>query len=394
MKRAAVVGALFLMSVLFYVDRAAMSSAIEPMSKELGFSLQRQGFIMSMFALGYALAQIPGGWMADRFGPRLVLTGCVIGWSVFTGLTGLAWSLVALVVVRFLFGVAEAGALPACARVFFNWLPARERGRANGISFSGMRLGAALSFPLFAWMLGTWTWRQCFLIFGAAGVVWGVFWYVGFRDHPAEPPEKALEAAAPRTYGRILATPGMILNMVQYFAGNFTFFICLSWMLPYLKKQYALTADQAAGYAMVPLLFATGSLWITGFLVDGLYRSRWRSWSRRLPAILGFGLAVGGLLALTQAKTPWGAVACFTVATFGADMTISPSWQYCVDIGGKISGTVSGTMNMVGNVGSFVSANVFPWLLSLTGSASTYFTVAAALNAAAILCWLGMRPPK
>jgi ACS family glucarate transporter-like MFS transporter len=183
-----------------------------------------------------------------------------------------------------------------------------------------------------------------------------------------------------------------MLAMAQYFASNFTFFIGLSWMLPYLQERFRMGAAEAGGYAMIPLLFAAGSQWTSGYLVDLLYRRGNRRWSRRLPAMIGFGVAVAGLCAIPAAETPAAVVACFTLAVFGTDMTISPSWAFCVDIGGKGSGAVSGAMNMVGNIGSFVSASTFPVLLKLTGSASAYFWTAAALDVAALFCWLAMRP--
>jgi ACS family glucarate transporter-like MFS transporter len=183
----------------------------------------------------------------------------------------------------------------------------------------------------------------------------------------------------------------MALAMTQYFASNFTFFICLSWMLPYLKKQYRLGDAEAAAYAMAPLLLGTASQWITGWLVDRLYRTRWRAWSRRAPAMAGFALAAAGVLAVTRASTPEVAVLCFTLAAFGADMTISPSWVFCADVAGRNAGGVSGAMNMLGNLGSFVSANAFPYLNGLTGSAAAYFHLAAALNAVAVWCWFRMR---
>jgi ACS family glucarate transporter-like MFS transporter len=107
----------------------------------------------------------------------------------------------------------------------------------------------------------------------------------------------------------------------------------------------------------------------------------------------GFALAAAGVFGVTLVESPAAAVACFTVATFGADVTISPSWAYCMDIGGRNSGAVSGSMNMVGNLGSFVSANAFPYLYTLTGSANTYFRTAALLNVISILCWFWMRSP-
>src|SRR5262249_33290931 len=140
-----------------------------------------------------------------------------------------------------------------------------------------------------------------------------------------------------------------------------------------------------------PLLFGATSQWIAGWLVDRIYQSPLRAWSRRLPGIIGFGLAVAGLLAVTRAGTPDTAVLCFTLAVFGADMTISPSWVFCADVAGPNAGSVSGAMNMLGNIGSFVSANAFPYLERVTGSASAYFAVAALLNLFGAYCWFHMR---
>jgi ACS family glucarate transporter-like MFS transporter len=165
-------------------------------------------------------------------------------------------------------------------------------------------------------------------------------------------------------------------------------------MLPYLQKQFDLTLSEAAGYAMIPLVFGGTAQWVAGFLVDYLYRSKLQAWSRRLPAMLGFALAAVAISLVSSMETPWAATAGFALATFGADMTISPSWAYCIDVGGKNSGAVSGSMNMVGNLGSFVSANAFPFLFGLTGSAFAYFGIAALLNVASIVCWQFMRPQK
>jgi ACS family glucarate transporter-like MFS transporter len=350
------------------------------------------GLVFSAFALGYALAQIPSGWYADKVGPRIALTVVVGAWSALTALTGLAWSLASLVAIRFLFGVGEAGAFPGSARAICNWLPAGERGRANGGLFSGSRLGAAFAFPLLAWMLAQWHWRTAFFILGLLGAVWAAVWLLWFRDHPAKPlPVLEISGARPIAMGDLFRSRPMALAMAQYFASNFTFFICLSWMLPYLKKQYRLGDAEAATYAMAPLLLGATSQWVTGWMVDRLYRSPWRAWSRRFPAILGFALAALGVLAVTRAATPGVAVLCFTLAAFGADMTISPSWVFCADIAGRNAGSVSGAMNMLGNFGSFVSANAFPYLQGLTGSASTYFLAAAALNLTGIWCWFRMQ---
>ncbi len=392
MKRYAVVFVLFILSMITYVDRVCISAAKEPISTELGLSDAAMGFVFSAFALGYAIAQIPSGWLADKAGPRLALTVVVSLWSVLTVLTGAAWSFVSLVVIRLVFGMAEAGAFPGGARAICNWLPTGERGRANGVLFSGSRIGAAVSFPLLAWMLTRWQWRTSFLLLGGLGAVWAVYWLLWFHDRPAKPlPEEAVSLATGGGLSKILLSRPMALAMFQYFAGNFTFFICLSWMLPYLKRQYHLGDSEAAAYAMAPLLLGATSQWFAGWMVDRIYRSRYRAWSRRVPGIAGFALAAAGIMAVTGADSAGTAAAWFTLAVFGADMTISPSWVFCADIAGKDTGRVSGAMNMLGNIGSFVSANAFPFLERVTGSASAYFLTAAVLNVIAITCWFNMR---
>jgi MFS transporter, ACS family, glucarate transporter len=394
-KRYGVVAALFVLSMITYIDRACISTAKDPIARDLGFSDAQMGLVFSAFALGYALAQIPSGWLADRYGPRLALAAVVAGWSALTALTGAAWSLTSMVVIRFLFGVGEAGAFPGSARAFVNWLPVGERGMANGVLFSGSRVGAALAFPMLVAMVDQWGWRGSFVVLGLVGVGWAVFWLWWFKDHP----EPRLAVAPPATgqaigLREVFRTTAFVAAMAQYFAGNFTFFICLSWMHPYLKRQYGLTDAETAGYAMAPLLVGAVSQWTAGWVVDRLYASRWRAWSRRLPAMAGFAMATGGVLAVSGMETPLGAALAFTAATFGADLTISPSWSYCADVAGKSAGSVSATMNMVGHLGAFLSANAFPWLLGITGSARAYFVVAAVLNVIAVFCWLGMKSTR
>jgi ACS family glucarate transporter-like MFS transporter len=391
MKRYAVVFVLFVLSMMTYIDRVCISAAKEPITAELHMSDAAMGFIFSAWALGYALDQIPSGWLADQAGPRVALTVVVALWSILTALTGSAWSFASLVAIRLGLGMAEAGAFPGAARAICNWLPTGERGRANGVLFSGSRIGAAVSFPLLAWMLNRMSWRTSFLFLGAMGTIWTTFWVLWFRDWPAKPLERdTAPAAEGGGLSKILRSKTMALAMVQYFAGNFTFFICLSWMLPYLKRHYQLGSSQAAAYAMAPLLVGATSQWFAGWFVDRVYRSRLRVWSRRLPGMIGFTLAAAGLVAVTRADSPGVAVACFTLAVFGAEMTISPSWVFCADIAGKDTARVSGAMNMLGNVGSFASANAFPYLERVTGSTSAYFLTAAALNVISIVCWFNM----
>ncbi|MPY86770.1 MAG: MFS transporter [Luteitalea sp.] len=404
--RRLVVALLFVFSFLTIVDRVAISAAKPYMAVELGIDDVAFGLIFGIFALGYALFQIPSGWAADRVGPRAFLAFIVVAWSVFTGVTGAASTIPLLIGIRFLFGAAEAGIYPTASRAIYNWLPRRERGTAQGVLFVGSRLGAAFGLSVVSFIIAIVGWRGTFWLLSVAGFALAALWFAWFRNRPEENPRvSAAELAhiqnhdgeprvAHRGAGASLWTADALLLALQYFASNFTFFIAFSWLLPYLHAHYGLSAAEAGAYASLPLYFGAIGNWVSGVLVDRIYRQgHWRR-SRRLPAIAGFLLGAAGLLAAPSMPTVLGAVICFSIATFGVDMTLSPSWTACQDIAGPRTGVLSGSMNMFGNLGSFVSSITFPVLLQTTGSAATYFYVAAMLNVAAICCWWWLRPNR
>ena len=146
------------------------------------------GWVLSIFALGYALFQVPSGIAGDKYGPRKVLTVVVTLWSIFTAFTGLAWSYTSMLVVRFLFGAGEAGAFPNMARAIYSWIPVKERGITQGINFSGSRIGSAFALPLVAWLITAIGWRMSFYVLGGIGVLWSLAWYWFFRDNPEDHP--------------------------------------------------------------------------------------------------------------------------------------------------------------------------------------------------------------
>ncbi len=408
-KRYWLVVGMFLLSMLLYVDRVCISSAKGEIQRDLHLSETQMGWVLSVFALGYALFQVPTGMMADRLGPRKVLSGVVTFWSLFTALTAAASGYTSMLVCRFLFGAGEAGAFPGCARAVYSWIPMSERGLVQGVTFSGARFGAAFSLPVIAWTVSHLGWRASFVILGLIGIAWAAFWCCWFRDdpklHPRISPDELdlilrtrQQSAGPDevvpslTAGMLCRSRNVWLLMWQYFCSNFTFFFALSWLFPYLRSRYHLEMVQAGFYAAAaPLAGAFGN-WTAGALIDIIYRrGRWTA-SRRFPAMLGFALATTGLILSIQMDTPLGAVVFLSLAAFGADMTIAPSWSVCVDIGRQHAGTVSGTMNMAGNLGSFITALAFPYLLKWSGTYDTFFYVGAGLNAVAMVAWMFTQP--
>jgi ACS family glucarate transporter-like MFS transporter len=366
------------------------------------------GWVLSAFALGYALFQVPGGALGDKYGVRKVMTSIMVLWSIFTALTGAAWNYISMLTFRFIFGGAEAGAFPNISRAAFSWVPLKERGIFQGINFSGSRLGAAFALPLVAYLIDAWGWKSIFYFFGIVGIVCAGLFFFLFRNKPEEhsgisqeekdfiienrQKEEPVKRDIPLS--AILGSKNVILAMIQYIGSNFIFFFMLTWLFPYIKAKYDLNLVTTGFYAMLPLLAGAVGNWVSGYTVDAIYKQgKWKL-SRRVPAIIGFVLVVIGILSSLYMDTALGAVLCLSVAIFGADMTLSPSWSFCMDIGKENSGKVSGMMNMAGNLGAFTTALAFPYLVEWTGSTEPFFYVAAFLGLVAIICWLFMDSAK
>jgi ACS family glucarate transporter-like MFS transporter len=252
-------------------------------------------------------------------------------------------------------------------------------------------------------------WRHTFAILGVAGVIFASLWYLLFRNRPEESSmisEKEKEyiitnrqqqdknAAGRLSFSTIIGSGNMWLTMLQYICSNFTFYFTLTWMYPYLKNRFALDGVEAGVLAMVPLVAGAAGNWFSGFMVDYLYRKAPLALSRRIPAITGFVLAAAGMIMMVFANTPQVSIIFLSVAIFGADMTLSPSWAFCIDIGRENAATVSGTMNMAGNLGAFVTIIAFPYMYKWTGGHETFFFICAGLSIIAVAAWLFMKPVK
>jgi hypothetical protein len=177
------------LSFLLYLDRVNLSTAASFVQKELLLSNLELGIAFSAFAYSYLVTQVIGGVIADKFGPRWTLMGCVAIWVVTTIATGFVGSLASLFAVRMALGVGEGAALPASARAIINWIPVGQRGMVQGITHSFSRFGNAVAPPVVALLITLTDWRTSFVIVGILTAVWLVFWYAIFRDHPRDHPD-------------------------------------------------------------------------------------------------------------------------------------------------------------------------------------------------------------
>jgi len=388
-----------LMYLITYLDRVNISAAAPVISKEFGFDKITMGAIFSAFVWAYALFQVPGGWLGDRFGPRSMLTIIVGYWSVMTAATAAATGAVSFIVVRFLFGIGEAGAFPVATRAMQLWYPRRERGFVQGITHSASRLGAAIAPPIVVGIITAFGWREAFYVCGAVGIVWTLWWYLTYRNLPEEhrlvnreelarirgadaqgninPP--AIEARANVPWATLLRSPNMWAIMCAYFTYVYCLWIFLSWLPSYLVDYRHFTLIKVGYLASLPLLAGVVGDTVGGLATDWLLRKTGNAkLARRAVAITGLLGCCACIVPASLVQDPYAAIYLLTASGFFLECTIGPSWAVPMDTGGKYSGTVSGMMNMAGNFGGALSPLVFG-VLAQYGSWQAPFIVAAAL---------------
>jgi MFS family permease len=378
------------LAIITYVDRVCISQAAPTMQEDLGLTKIQMGYAFTAFGWAYALFEIPGGWLGDRIGPRKVLMRVVGMWSLFTVATGWAWNLWSLVVSRFFFGMGEAGCFPNITKAFTNWFPSAERVKAQGILWLSARWGGAFTPLIVGWMLASGGegkfglglhYRWVFLIFGLLGVVWALSFYRWFRDYPKDHPSvSAAELAVigetqhggdhSMPWGKLLASRTVWMLWAQYFFMSYAWYFYITWFPTYLKEQFTGMGDmQRALLACVPLFF--GGI---GSILAGLLSARLDVWlgsiarTRRWLGVLGMGAAGLMLIISMQLQTPVASVLAIGLAALFSDLSMPGSWGACMDVGGRYTGALSGSMNMMGQVGGAIAPMAVPLVLAATNN--------------------------
>jgi sugar phosphate permease len=388
-----------LMYLITYLDRVNISTAAPMISKEFGFDKITMGAIFSAFVWAYAMFQVPGGWLNDRFGPRKVLTIIVAYWSVMTAATAFATGWVSFVVLRFLFGVGEGGAFPGATRAMQLWYPREERGFVQGITHSASRAGAAIAPPIVVGIMSAFGWREVFYICGAVGLVWAIWFFFSYRDLPenhsmvnqaelarirgidssGKTKPANIEARPNVPWGTLLKSPNMWAIMFAYFTYVYCLWIFLSWLPSYLVEFRHFTLIKVGIFASLPLWAGVVGDTVGGLATDWLLKKTGNTkLSRRIVAIVGLLGCTAFIIPASITENAYTAVYCLTASMFFLECTIGPSWSVPMDVGGKYSGTVSGMMNMAGNIGGALSPLVFGVLVQY-GNWQAPFIVAAVL---------------
>jgi ACS family glucarate transporter-like MFS transporter len=400
-----VLGFTLVLAAVAYLDRVCISTAAPAMEADLGLSDVEMGYVFSAFTFAYALMEVPSGWLADRFGPRLMLTRIVIWWSVMTAATGWAAGFVSLFAIRALFGMGEAGCFPSMARVYSRWLPAREHGRAFGLAVMTAAFGGAITQPLVVWMLGRIHWRHTFPIFGLVGVAWAVVWFWWFRNDPHH--HRAVNEAELRLIGTSPPSPhervpwatlfksrNLLRICLMYGGTIYGWYFYLTWLPTYLLRARNFNLKEVGWLAALPLVGLGVGVAAGGWLSDVLMRHYGPRIGRRAPGLIGLPLAAVAIVVAVRTANPMAAALSIAVAATFAALGVAAGWAVCVEIGGRHAGVVSGAMNTFGNLGGTLSPVVVGLCLDKWNSWNAPLLTVAAFYLVAAASWLMIDPAE
>jgi ACS family glucarate transporter-like MFS transporter len=406
------------LALLLYVDRVCIGQAEKAIREELGLNKEQMSWVFGAFTLAYCLFEVPTGYWGDRFGSRRVITRVVLWWTAFTAMTGLAWNVWSLVILRFLFGAGEAGALPNVARIITRWYPVVERGRVRGAVMTISFLGAAIA-PIICAALIYWVgWRVMFLTLGVIGIFWAWGFYSWFRDDPASHPAVnaaeltrirggssenpiAAEHTTRLSHGlswlRVLTSANTWLMGTIMTVVSVLFYTVFQWFPTYLKE--ARQASEMVSGLFTSVVMAAGACGciVGGWVVDAWNRSSFpRLWARRLHGSIAlFGAAVS-LWQLSRAESQVHAVAFCAAALFCAESAIANWWTVVAEISGRYGAALWGLMNSMGGFGVMLATLAIGQFVDAYEKAETppvvvwnwVFGYVAAVLAFGSVCWL------
>ncbi|HEU5408877.1 MAG TPA: MFS transporter [Nitrospira sp.] len=411
------VSVLFLLSAVTYLDRVNLSIAGSSIIGEYHLTELQLGWMLSAFLIGYGLFQAPAGRLADRCGPRLALAGGACWWAIFTVLAtvvprGVASALWILISIRFLLGVGEAILYPASSLFVARWIPITDRGRANGIIFAGVGVGAGVTPPIVAYVMHQDGWRASFWVCASIGLVIGCVWYWLARDNPEEHPRISSSEvlfihrgivdrteASECGYGgtsmiswrEILKSWQVWALTISYFCFGYVAWLFFSWFYIYLATVRGMDLKASAMYAMLPFIaMAVGST-VGGVLSDKITQRWGLRVGRCSTAFAGLALAAVFIIIGSQIRSAGLASLVLSGGAGTLYLAQSSFWSVSADIARGSSGSVSGFMNMGAQVGGALTASLTPWIALHYGWGMS-FAIAGTLSVFGAALWLSVNP--
>lgn len=403
---------LFVLSAVSYLDRVNISIAGGAISDAYHLNNVQLGKVFSAMLIGYALFQTVAGRLADRFGPRRVITAGVVWWGIFTSLTAMVPAKVTgavfiFMAVRFLLGAGEAVIYPSANQFISRWIPTSERGIANGWIFAGVGAGAVLTPVLITRIMLRYGWRSSFWVCACIGFLAAAVWYRIARDTPQEHKKvSASELSLIRSgltsnsdgsaklripWRRVLRSKEVWGVTISYFCYGYVAWIFFSWFYLYLARVRHLELKTSAVYTMMPFLAMLVCCLAGGVLNDRLTKRKGLRIGR--CGVAAFSIALAGVFIGLGSQVASARLASIVLAGGAGALYLSQSsfWSVTADIGGVSAGSVSGLMNMGNQIGAALTAIVTPWVATRF-SWTTSFLVASALCVIGAVSWLLVDP--
>lgn len=374
-----------IVAFLMYLDRICLAEIVKSDSFQRMVPLQpgQVDSVKSSFFWAYALAQVPAGWLSDRFGTRVLISLYIALWSVFTLGTGFCTGFLSLMLMRFGCGLAEAGYYPASSGIMTRWAHIEKRGLASSAIAWGGRVGGALA-PLLTISIiikaGDWRWAGW--LYGSAGLIIAWIYWIVFRDHPRLHP-RCNEAEIQRLAegrGSFLPEPRSrsgfpwkaactssnlwLTNGLQFFTNIGWAFLVLS-LGDYLKNVLHVNDQTGGTMTTVALTIGIIGMPVGGWITDALSRRYGKRLGRMLPMSASKFIAAALYLAAISTTSPWMATVWFGLATFFADLGLPALWTMMQDISGRHQAQLFGWSNMWGNFGAAIQPLLFSYVLRM-----------------------------
>jgi ACS family D-galactonate transporter-like MFS transporter len=385
-------------TMINYLDRTVLGIAAPQLTRELGINAALMGLLFSVFSWSYVAAQIPGGLFLDRFGSKVTYFLSMTFWSLCTLAQGLVHGIGALFAFRLGLGVSEAPCFPTNSRVVATWFPQSERAMATGTYTVGEYIGLAFFSPFLFMLMGAFGWRSLFYVVGGVGLVFGVIWWMFYReprDHPSANQaeldyieaggglthrKKDADAAGStgaasaksgfewRTIGRLLKHRQLTGICLGQFAGNSTLVFFLTWFPTYLATERHMAWLKIGFFAIMPFIAASIGVMFGGFFSDWLLRrGKSPNVARKLPIIAGLLLASTIILA-NYVDSNVAVIAILSVAFFAQGMA-ALGWTLVSDIAPDgLLGVTGGIFNFAANLAGIVTPLVVGFIVAATGS--------------------------
>jgi len=406
--RWALLSMVYFTCLIAYLDRVNLSVCAPAIMADFGFDKVQLGLTMSAFFIAYAVTQIPGALLAERFGIRATGTLAMGWWSVFTVLTPFAWNFWSFFAVRAAFGAGEGPMFPNNGAFIARWFSPREKAIPNSIMLSGAFIGPALGPPIAVAIMTLWGWQMVFYIFGGVGLAAAIIWHLCARDYPQQhsgvneaelehivgSETKTIEKAGVAPWKLFLKSPQFWCLGLQYLAVNYIFYLFLSWLPMYLVEARGLSLARMGLAAAIPWVALAVGLIVSGIVSDRLIaRGSSKFRARSVMAMAGLTLCGIGLYQAANSATLTENVFWLTVSLGCLSGSYTGAWAACQDLGKKFGGSTVAWMNTWGTIAGILAptvtallVNAIGWQAALNGS--------SVVVAFGVLFWLFVKPDK